>query len=275
MSRFTVIHEYDPLFINYLDELPLWSAPFALKILDRITPAKNLSVLDIGSGTGVPLIELASRLGNTCKIYGIDPWKEALDRVKDKIRIYGIGNIELFNSPAENIPLNDRSVDLVVSNNGLNNVENFRKALAECYRVLKPGGKLVFSMNTEETMIEFYHVMEMVLSYYGLPDAIKAMKRHIYQKRKPLEEVNDLLINSGFSELQADQDIFHYTFTDGTAMLNHFFIRLAFLGPWLELVPEDYREKVFNEIEDRMNSMAKEQGYFKLSVPFVVIEAIK
>jgi arsenite methyltransferase len=274
-DSFRPLEEHKPEMMSFLDELPFWSAPFGIKLLERIIPAKNMIVLDIGYGTGFPLIELASRLGDSCKVLGIDPWIEAGDLVREKIRIYGIGNIELFNMPAENIPLRESSVDLVVSNNGLNNVEDLQKVLTECCRVLKPGGKLIFTMNTDETMMEFYQVMEKVLYDHGLTDSVKAMKSHIYQKRKPLEEVYAMLTSSGLKGIQADNDIFHYTFANGTAMLNHFFIRLAFLGPWLEVVPEIYREKVFNDIEHRINEIADGEGYFRLTVPFVVIEAEK
>ncbi|MBN1577163.1 MAG: hypothetical protein JW913_11460 [Chitinispirillaceae bacterium] len=59
------------------DELPFWSAPFGLKLLDLIEYRRNITALDIGFGCGFPLIELAMRLGPTCTVYGIDPWDEA------------------------------------------------------------------------------------------------------------------------------------------------------------------------------------------------------
>lgn len=49
--------------------------------------------------------------------------------------------------------------------------------------------------------------------------------------------------------------------------------RLAFLGPWLDIVPENMRGIVFTEIERRINIIAREKGFFRLSVPFVIIEA--
>lgn len=272
MKKFTTINENDPKLIGFIDELPLWSAPFALKILDKVIPAKNLTVLDIGCGTGVPLIELASRLGDSCTVYGIDPWKEAIERIKIKTNNFGINNIILFNSHAEKIPLTDNSINLIISNNGLNNVQDLGQVLSECHRILKPGGKLIFTMNTEETMCEFYDVFETVLSEMGLTKLISEMYRHIHQKRKPLDEVYQLIEKSGFRHLSTDRDIFYYSFTDGSAMFSHFFIRLAFLGPWLEIVPEDKRRVVFNEIERRINKIAKKEGNFRLSIPFAVIE---
>ena len=67
------------------DELPLWSAMFGLLMLEHL-PLRGRTVLDVGCGTGFPLIELAERLGAGCRVDGIDTWKEALDRAQEKIR---------------------------------------------------------------------------------------------------------------------------------------------------------------------------------------------
>ena len=58
----------DSKIVSVIDELPLWSAPFGLKLLDKINYRKNITALDIGSGLGFPLLEVAMRLGNSCKV---------------------------------------------------------------------------------------------------------------------------------------------------------------------------------------------------------------
>jgi arsenite methyltransferase len=271
----------EPSLISVLDELPFWSAPFGIKLLEKIVPKKNMAVLDIGFGTGFPIIELAMRLGDTCKIYGMDPWNAASDRAREKMRAYGIKNCEIL--PAEtqyvaslpcnndHIPLPDQTIDLVVSNNGLNNVADLDRTLSECGRIMKPGGQLVFTMNLDGTMVEFYNVMENVLAAHHLADAISAMHQHIYEKRRPLDEVLSLLRHTGFSIGSVDHDLFFYKFADGTALFRHFFIRLAFLDAWKKIVPVEKQESIFDEIEIRINEISNELGYFRLSVPFVVI----
>ncbi|MCK7521975.1 MAG: methyltransferase domain-containing protein [Ignavibacteriales bacterium] len=81
--------------VSIIDELPLWSAPFGLKLLDAIKLRPNITALDIGFGLGFPLLEVAQRLGNSSKVYGIDPWKAAIERTQTKIKILGLTNIEL------------------------------------------------------------------------------------------------------------------------------------------------------------------------------------
>ena len=93
-------------FINTFDEAPLWSASFGLLLLKHLNLQPNLKVIDIGSGTGFPLLELAGRMGNSCQLYGIDPWKHANARAKQKIESYGLTNIEIIEGSANGILVN-------------------------------------------------------------------------------------------------------------------------------------------------------------------------
>jgi ubiquinone/menaquinone biosynthesis C-methylase UbiE len=123
---------------RFIDELPLWSAPFGLKLLDYIDYRPNISAIDIGFGTGFPLIEIALRLGNNSTVYGIDPWKECVERTRLKIDFYGIENIKIIEDIAESIPLKNNFLDLITSNNCINNVESIEKA---CLNFMKQWNK--------------------------------------------------------------------------------------------------------------------------------------
>lgn len=265
----------DPQLVSVIDELSLWSAPFGLRLLDTVRYRKNVTVLDIGFGTGFPLLELAMRLGASSKIYGIDPWSAAAERTRRKMAVYEIINVELLDGVAESIPLPDDSVDLIVSNNGINNVNDLDKVLSECDRISKPGAQFVATMNLDKTMVEFYQLMETVLRENGLVDEIEAMKKHIYFKRKPISEIKERFEMHHFNIDCVHEDVFEYKFANGTAMLNYHFIRLAFLDSWKNIVREGIREKVFSEIESRLNTIAESKGLFSMTVPFATIDARK
>jgi len=261
--------------INVFDETPLWSAPFGLKLLEGIHYKKGIKALDIGFGAGFPLTELAMRLGSTSKVYGIDPWEAAIRRVEKKINIYGINNVEIIHGDIENIPLESNSLDLIVSNNGLNNVVDLEQSLIECARISKPGAQFIQTINLNETMMEFYSTLEEVFTKLKLTDSIEQMHQHIYKKRKPLDEYLVMIQGAGFSIESVIHDEFFYRFADATAMLNHFFIRLAFIDSWKELIPQKQQEQVFNMVEDLLNKKVEKEGVLKLSVPFVVIDCLK
>lgn len=261
--------------LDTFDELPLWSAPFGLKLLDNIDYKKNISVLDIGSGSGFPLTEIAMRLGSSSKVYGIDPWAEAMERIRRKLDYYNIDNVSLIEGVAEKIPLADNSVDLITSNNGLNNVSDIEQVISECGRIIKPGGQFIQTMNLDKTMFEFYSVMEDVLTELKLYKEIELMHRHIAEKRPSIDLFTEIMQECGFTIKSIEYDQFNYKFVDGTALLNHYFIRLAFMGSWIALLPEDRVIEVFSEIESALNKQAGILGGIKLSIPYVLIDAIK
>ena len=262
-------------FLDLCDELPFWSSPFGLKLLDTIDYRSTAAALDIGFGSGFPLIELAMRLGERCTVYGIDPWKDIIPQVESKIACFGINNIKLLSGFAESIPLPDRSVDLITSNNGINNVQDVELVFAECSRIIKPGGQFVWSMNTAKTMFEFYLQLETVLTEMGLNAALEAMHRHIDEKRPSVDSLVVLLQKQGFIIKNIEPDQFTYRFADGTAMLGHYFIRIAFLESWKKLLPPDREDEVLASVESKLNEFSRLCGGMKLSIPFVVVNAVK
>ncbi|HJZ41887.1 MAG TPA: methyltransferase domain-containing protein [Bacteroidales bacterium] len=261
--------------VDVLDELPLWSAPFGLKLLEFIDYKQHISALDIGFGTGFPLTEVALRLGEGSTVYGIDPWEEAIARVNKKIEHYRIGNIKIIKGVAESIPLDDNSIDLITSNNGINNVSDREKVLGECSRISRKGGQFVQTMNLNKSMFEFYGELERVLSDLQLVNEIEQMHRHIAQKRPPLDILLAMLEKNGFIVKDVEHNLFNYRFSSGTAILNHYFIRMAFMESWIKILPRVRLEEIFDAVESGLNSQAQRAGGINLSIPFVLINAIK
>jgi arsenite methyltransferase len=265
----------DPKLVSIIDETSFWSAPPGTAIFERMPYRKNMNVLDIGFGTGFPLVEMAMRLGDTCSVYGIDPWKTGIERAKQKLETCGVSNVKISEGSAERMPFENTFFDLIVSNNGMNNIDDLPKAVKECNRVAKPGGRFIFTFNTENTFIEFYSVYRDILKRNGMQEYDRKISEHIYQKRKPVAEIKDLLSQCGFKSLSGDEDIYYYRFTDGTAMLNHFLVRLAFLDIWRNILPADKQDDVFRQIENRLNEQAAREGGFWMQVPFITMDCEK
>lgn len=264
----------DPKIVSAIDELPLWSAPFGMKLLDNIPMKKGINVLDIGSGLGFPLLEIAMRLGKTSSLYGIDPWGAGIERAKSKIRRYGIRNVKLIKGLAEEMPFEDNFFDMIISNNGLNNVQDLNAVLDECKRVGKDQATIHITQNLPGSMIEFYNIFEDALRTKGMEDEIRKMKAHIQAKRKPLDDMSGILNAHGIIIEKSIEDSFHIRFFDGSAMLNHFFIILAFMNPWKDIMNKDIQEDVFVAIENSLNKHAKINGELKLTIPYVYLEAV-
>jgi arsenite methyltransferase len=99
------------------------------------------TVLDLGCGAGIDSILAARRTGPTGRMIALDFLPEMLARTASAAAEAGLGNVETLEAEMEALPLPDGSVDHIVSNGVINLSPRKRRVLAECARVLGPGGK--------------------------------------------------------------------------------------------------------------------------------------
>lgn len=261
--------------VEAYDDLPLWSAPFGLALLETVRMRREILALDIGSGAGFPLVELAQRLGAGSRVIGLDPWTGGWPRIRRKLRAWQVDNVRLLECRAEAIPLADASVDLVVSNNGFNNVADPERALAECARVARPGAQLVFTFNLPESMIEVYRTLEAILKESGDTAGLNRLPAHIYSKRKPLAWMLERARRAGFAVTGVVERQFTWRFSGAQALFAHGFWRLAFIPAWREIVSVERRTEVFGELEKRLDQLAAAADGLTLSIPYACVDGVR
>jgi SAM-dependent methyltransferase len=106
---------------------------------------EGMTVLDLGSGAGIDVFLAAKKVGPTGKAIGLDMTDEMIKLARRNKAKLGIDNAEFWKGEIENMPVESNSVDRIISNCVINLVPDKRKAFAEMYRVLKPGGKFTIS----------------------------------------------------------------------------------------------------------------------------------
>jgi len=260
----------DPAFVAVYDDLPLWSAACGQLLLEEVLLAPGLRALDVGCGTGFPLVELAERIGPRGEAHGVDPWGAALARAREKIARRGVANAFVHEGSAEALPFPDAHFDLIVSNLGINNFERPGAALAECRRVARPGAEIALATNLQGTFAELYAELPEALAEAGVARAEALVAAHVAH-RTTVERTEELLRAAGFVPARSVERSFRMRYADGAALLAHHFIRLGFRPALEALAPEGARDAAMAALARRLDAHAAREGEVVLTVPIACV----
>jgi SAM-dependent methyltransferase len=110
--------------------------------IEPVLPGET--VVDIGCGCGTDLLIAARRVGPTGHATGVDMTEDMVSQCRASLIESGLTNVEVVRGDATALPLSDDSADVVISNGALNLVPDKGLSFSEIFRVLRPGGRLMF-----------------------------------------------------------------------------------------------------------------------------------
>lgn len=103
------------------------------------------TVLDLGAGAGFDCFLVATRVGKSGKVIGVDMTPEMVEKARENAEKNGYKNVEFRLGEIENLPVGDNSVDVVISNCVINLSPDKERVFQEAYRALNPGGRMIVS----------------------------------------------------------------------------------------------------------------------------------
>ncbi|GAB6151980.1 hypothetical protein JCM17380_07300 [Desulfosporosinus burensis] len=147
-------------------------------------------VLDLGCGRGEETLQAATLVGEAGFAWGLDITPKMLERARERAEQGGLENVIFLLASMEKIPLEDTSVDAMLSNCAINHVEDKLAVYREIHRVLKSGGRFVVSDIMTETPLppEIKQDPEAIAACFGGAITVK--------------DYDDVLVSSGFDRIE-------------------------------------------------------------------------
>lgn len=156
--------------------------------LARLEVSKDMSVLDVGCGTG-NLLKAIARSLPTIKLSGLEPTEAMLDIAREKLG----SSASLKQGFAEEIPFEDESFDAILSNSMFHYIQKPEGFLEEAVRILKPGGQIIITDWCYDFMTS------------KINNLMLRLRNDSYSKIYKVRELSDMLMENNFSQVNADR----------------------------------------------------------------------
>lgn len=132
--------EIDQLPLSVTESFAGVGNPFSLA-----APTPGERVLDLGCGAGLDSILAARMVGPSGRVVGVDLTPEMIHKATENVRLTGVENVEFRQGDLECLPVKDGTVDVAISNGVFNLCPDKSKVVAEVFRVLRAGGRLLMA----------------------------------------------------------------------------------------------------------------------------------
>ena len=241
-----------------------------LALIEKLGVKTGDTVLDVGCGTGRLTLHVARIIGPGGRVVGIDPSVQRIEVAKRKVRGAPLLNVSFETGNSNDLSrFENDSFDIVYLNIVLHWIQEKEDALAQIYRVLKPGGRLGITTGNKNMPHTVKSIMEEVLrrpSYAGAVDAGKEPSRPVN-----MSELEVLLEDAGFKiiEISCKKDSRYFE----SPLKCIEYIEASLFGNFLSNVPvnlhESVKSDIMAELEKRITPEGVENVYNTI---FAVVE---
>ena len=254
--RARVIPVFDLVAAGY-DDPALRFFPFcADRLIARLNPAPGTKLLDVAAGTGAVALAAAQAVGVDGRVMAIDLAEAMLDRLQEKIVKFGIRNIDLHVMDAQKLDFRRDYFDCVVCSFGIFFLPDMSAALREWVRVVKPGGRVVFTTFGKSAFQPMMQRFIGRLQQYGVlspDDSVPAGMRLADPAR-----CRELMEGAGLRQVEVTTEQFGYHLKDESQWWD--VLWNSGTRGWIEQIPPARREIFKTEHLAEIHPLVGEQG---------------
>jgi|SRR5215218_4780460 len=229
-------------------------------LLDRVDPKPGQTVLEIAAGPGELGFQVAGHVGKEGRVISTDFAPEMLDIARRQGEARGIGNVEYRVLDAENMDLDDDSVDAVVCRWGYMLMADPAAAFRETRRVLRDGGPLAFAVWRTAERNPWASVPAMTLVQLGHVPPPEPGAPGIFALGEPAR-ISELVTGAGFGEPEREEIAFEFRYVDFDELWDTL-VRLSPIGGVIDELPADEREATREAIMQNVAPYRNDDGSY-------------
>ncbi len=224
---------------------------------DRISMHLQLQrgqkVLDVATGTGAALVAAAQMVGSQGRVQAIDLAENMLDRAEHNLRMNGMNNADFHLMDATKLDFKSHYFDAVICSFGLFFLPDMLSAVKEWYRVLKPGGRLIFTSFTANAFQPPGKLFRNAIEATGI-----TIEDPGWQRLNNEEACRDILKQAGFENIQLTQEQLGYHLNDAQGWKD--IILNSGLRAIFNKLPADQREDFLHQHLETITELKTDKG---------------
>lgn len=169
------------------------------QMVQMANPKFDERVLDIATGTGHAAIAAAHYVGDARRVHAIDLSRNMLAQAKKKCEHLGVFNMDFFEMDAENLDFKNDYYDIILCSFGLFFVNDIVKTLQGWRRVLKPGGRVVFTTFTTNAFKPYVELFANTIESFGI-----TIDGERFGRLNDSDKCCTVLSKAGFSDIKTE-----------------------------------------------------------------------
>jgi ubiquinone/menaquinone biosynthesis C-methylase UbiE len=261
-------YRYD-LFIT-----PDWRDRFDTLINEQIKLPAEGHFLDVNSGTGAYVIELAERVQGKGEVIGTDPSAERIELSQAKAQVKKTDNVSFEQANATDLPYRDDRFDAVIGDASMAAPDEIEEIVAEMLRVASPGAKVIIKMATRGSFDEFFSIYWEALLGAGIVDEVWGSLETAINERATVSDAESIARRAGLKKVESIFSKESFFFDSGNEFLESPLIKDTFLEEWLSIVPEGRRQDVYDRLAALVDR-ERHDGPFEVSIKATIITGVK